>query len=108
MAQETKHTPLEWQKIVVSSTENITLKIGIFPKKMSICIHPIARVEINERYNSEQAEANAEFICRAVNNYERLVEIIEDIIEKQFNSKYSLANLNGSISNGKKFLESLK
>lgn len=56
----------------------------------------------------ENRKENALFICKAVNNHHKLVDIIEDIIEKQFDSKYTLANLNGSISNAKKFLESLK
>jgi len=56
----------------------------------------------------ENRKENALFICKAVNNHHKIVEILEDIIEKQFNSKYSLSNLNGSISNAKKFLESLK
>lgn len=43
-----------------------------------------------------------------VNNNDKLVEALEDIIEKQFNSKYNLANLNSSISNARDLLKQIK
>lgn len=116
MAQEIKHTQGKW--IIPSKPYPIKLKFGyghpeFGDRYLQISIFSesgkhICEKIILEGLSTGEAEANAELICKAVNNHDKLMEMLRLVLKEKYQES------NGSIENteienmAETLLESLK
>ena len=73
---KTKHTQVPWNQ-----NEENTLIIEGCDHRLSICeVHDHS--DTSDVHNAQEAEANAEFIVRAVNNHDVLVGAIDELFKQ--------------------------
>mgnify|MGYP006351264495 FL=1 len=79
MAQQTKHTPLQW---VIDGNFIVG---GVAPEKYTglegVVILNYAPITEYETPHILEQKANAKLICKAVNNHDKLVETMQGIID---------------------------
>lgn len=109
MAQQIKHTPLQWVKRMS------TRQIGTFeictaePEPTTIALLPCNKEKnFGGHATKDEAEANAEMIVKAVNNHDKLVDMLKLVLKEKYRES------NGSIQNteietmAEQLLQSLK
>ena len=96
MAQQTKHTPLDW---VLRTSKSEVEIVGDYHSPDSILEMP----------NNSKNKANAEMICKAVNNHDKLVEALKGFIDNcAENPKIATNQIQYYKSHFKKLLQSIK
>ena len=115
MNTKTKHTPLHWVKRMS------TRQIGTFeictaePEPTTIALLPCDKEKnFGGHATKDEAEANAEMICKAVNNHDKLVDMLSSLVwlmtDDETGEIYEDYKLlpESTMKNSKKLLESLK
>jgi hypothetical protein len=90
MAQQTKHTELQW---TVDAGRTPLGETGDYMPYVLIMGEGLPIAMMSEHFENETTEANAEMIVKAVNNHDKLVDMLKLVLKEKYRES------NGSIQN---------
>jgi hypothetical protein len=85
---EAQRTQGDWDYTVNSSS------ISIYSEKHDCDLATISLT--HKGYENDEAEANAEFICKAVNSHDALVEALDELIKAATNTTKNIVAFEGA------------